>query len=192
MRSASAGPQWRETMSIARILPGRRAARGDDASAVVRKNEVRLGSKANLRKTPTEEIRIAPVTCCGLAFEQTGGRQKDRAGARGIDGASGPMLLAKPLLQLGVAVAQIVIGSKQKLGNNDDFGILIVVNGRLRCDRSAVRALKLIPGQRDDLGSLLAFRRDLRRRAAATACRSRRRRRPTHRSRILRSRAMRG
>src|SRR5262249_43511823 len=57
------------------IVPGGCPAGSYDLPALIRKDDVWLGNKAHIRKTSTEEIRVAPVARRRFPIEQAGCRQ---------------------------------------------------------------------------------------------------------------------
>src|SRR5262245_26422651 len=132
------------------IVPGGRSARGHYPSAVIGKNDVWLRNELHLRKTPSEEIGISPVTGRRFAIEQAGRCQQYRARACRIDRIACPIPFAKPFLQVWVTVLQVVIGSEPKLRNHDDLGVGLFVDGHFRAYRNAVPTPERVARERDD------------------------------------------
>src|SRR5215475_13267005 len=102
------------------IVPGGGSARSNDPSAVIGKNDIWFGNKTNIREASTEKVRVAPVGCCSLAFEQARSCQQHRARTCRINCVPHLIASAEPFLQLRIAVLQVVVGGKPQLRNDDD------------------------------------------------------------------------
>src|SRR5215471_5265837 len=132
------------------IVPGGRTPRGYNAPAVIGENDIGFRNKTDIWKTSAKEIRVTPVRCRRLAFEQAGRCQQHRTRTRRIDRIARMVALAEPFLQLRIALPQVFIGGKPKLRNDDDVRVAFLVDGQFRIDRNAVSARERIARERDD------------------------------------------
>ncbi len=145
-----AGPAMARHDVDRQIVPGSRAAGGDDPPGRVREAEARFGAEVDRGEAGAEQLAAGPVRGGAATVEQPGGRQQHRAGAGRVEVAAGPPAPPHPVEHLGIAPLEGVVGGEPELGQDHDPGRRVSGDRELGADRDAVAAAgRLARGRHD-------------------------------------------